>query len=287
MERRNYCFLTVAACLLVSGAPAQILPQITLTVNCAAGQKVGSILKALEVLPRPATVNIQGVCTEPVLITRDDLTLRGTTATDGLRLPPGSGTVLSIDGARRVVLNRMRLDGGAVGLAATGGASFTASDLLVTGGQRTGVSVTMNASGRLSSSTVENVSENALLVQSNGSLWISGSRVLNSVSNAGWVDQGGQLMLTEGTVVRNAGGSFNALTAREGGSITVDHATVECGSTAASGAYAFTGGTVVIAVGGLIQSCQGGWWWMGAVRNSVGGSPTTRGAFMSGTEAAS
>jgi hypothetical protein len=81
-------------------------------VDCGAGETVAATLAAAADHVGPLTITIRGTCTESVTLTRDNVTLRGAGAGDGLRAPASAATVLSLGGARDIVLSRLTLDGG-------------------------------------------------------------------------------------------------------------------------------------------------------------------------------
>ncbi|HSD51422.1 MAG TPA: hypothetical protein VLG48_08440, partial [Candidatus Methylomirabilis sp.] len=96
----------------------------TVEVDCTKGK---TIAKALERgnEDKPLVVVVQGICSENVVIDRDDVTLQGNSSGDGVTgLDPTKDTIL-IDGARRVVLERLTVTGGKNGIVGRRGASFS------------------------------------------------------------------------------------------------------------------------------------------------------------------
>ena len=101
-----------------------LMPQTTATVNvdCTKGQ---SINKALEKHPKAKnlTVEITGMCSENVLVTRDLVTLHGTDpASDGISAVDNTESIdaaVWVRGAHLVTLENLKLTGGFSGLLAT------------------------------------------------------------------------------------------------------------------------------------------------------------------------
>jgi parallel beta-helix repeat protein len=94
---------------LVSTASAQ---SITLTVDCAKGQKIGDAIGRADVT-KPMTVVVRGTCTESVLIDRDWITLQG-----GTVIGPDSNTPTIIVSAIGVTISGMTVSGGSFGVTA-------------------------------------------------------------------------------------------------------------------------------------------------------------------------
>lgn len=99
--------------LLVAAPLAAGKPFKEIDVECRNGD---SINRALERQEDELVINIIGVCTEDVVVTRDRVTLRGTDpALDGIRaasIDDPHGAALFIRGGRRVVVEDLTLAGG-------------------------------------------------------------------------------------------------------------------------------------------------------------------------------
>jgi hypothetical protein len=96
----------------------------TVTVDCGAGETIAGALRGGPAT-RPLVVVVRGSCTEHVVVTRDDVTLRG----EGASLTgDGSADLIRVDGARRVTVESFALSGGRNGLAAARGASVIVRD---------------------------------------------------------------------------------------------------------------------------------------------------------------
>ena len=118
--------LLLFALLLLQSAPvspaAARAPAATEKVNCHKGESVN---KALAKQPAAAAlvVEIDGLCHENVVVTRDRVTLRGTDpATDGIQAVTNadqSDAAVWVRGAQFVTLENLKLTGGFTGLTAT------------------------------------------------------------------------------------------------------------------------------------------------------------------------
>jgi hypothetical protein len=216
------------------------------SINCKDGETVADALAQAPASGR-FTVNIIGVCQESVTIYRDDVTLRGASAGDGLQLPLGMGTVLKIVGARRIYLKLLKLSGGEQGLSVIGGSPFNASYLHITGATDIGLQVTANASGFISNSTIENSGDIGIEASQGGNLRIFSGLIDNHQGFGISAGEAGAVSLHNGAVV--SGMNFIALIADTGGSIDIDDAIVENNNIAG---MAWNGGAITVGGSGSI-----------------------------------
>jgi hypothetical protein len=104
------------------GITAAAQTTATVHVDCTKGE---SIKKALEQhkTARSLIVEIEGMCTENVIVTRDRVTFRGTNpSTDGIQAETNVGQIdaaLWVRGAHEVTIENLKLTGGFAGLLAT------------------------------------------------------------------------------------------------------------------------------------------------------------------------
>jgi hypothetical protein len=124
------------------------------------------------------TVVIHGVCTESVIIGRDDVTLRGATPEDGLTAPDASSHVVYVPGAHRVLLEHMTITGGSRGIMLALGGSIEGCELRVSGADW-GVTAA-EGRARLSNSVIENCQTRNVAVGAGGHVTIWNSTVQNS-----------------------------------------------------------------------------------------------------------
>ncbi len=112
-------------------------------VKCGKGKTIG---KALEKgnKRKPLVIIVQGPepCKENVIITRDDVTLRGDKDVGGtvFAMDPALDTI-SIIGARRVVIDKLTVSGGKDGISAVLGAGFTVQNSTISYNERGGIRV--------------------------------------------------------------------------------------------------------------------------------------------------
>ncbi len=107
----------------------------TVNVSCNNGQSIGKALEGGDE-GQPLVVVVQGICSENVLIDRDDVTLQGNSSGDGVTgLDPTKDTIL-VDGARRVIIENLTVGGGRNGITFLQGARGTVDNCTIqnTGG---------------------------------------------------------------------------------------------------------------------------------------------------------
>jgi hypothetical protein len=147
------CALAIAG---PAAAPGQEIEPRTITVDCTKGK---SITRELEKLPGKALiVKVKGACTENVLITRDNVTLRPDGVGPGT-LGPGdtTGDTIRIDGARRVVIEGFNVTGGRRAVVGVAGATFDLRNCTVQGAagpDGIGVMVAHGSTGTIDACTV-------------------------------------------------------------------------------------------------------------------------------------
>lgn len=113
-----------------SSAPVEI------TVDCTAGDSVNAALNAAPASATSVTITLQGICTENVVIDRNNVSLTGGSIADGIQaLDPTLGTVLVIRGVSNVTLDSLSITGGAFGLACRESSSVVARDIHISGAE--------------------------------------------------------------------------------------------------------------------------------------------------------
>lgn len=204
--------------LLINGV--QVGSQ-TYDVNCNAGETVSGVLENAPASV-PLTITISGVCQESITITRDDITLRGSSLGDGFRDPP-EWFILNLVAAHRVRLENLTLTGGDTGLNVASGATFEASGLRVRDASNSGVHLASEASGTLSGSIIENCGR-GIVTWGSGTLNVHGGEVINTTTFG--VQAGGRSYISLGGGFRVAGSGRQAVFAG-GGVIEINNAIVE------------------------------------------------------------
>src|SRR5262249_26007 len=106
---------------LLSLEPQKDKTASTVTVDCAKGETINQALTKSPTM-RNLTIEISGLCTENVVITRDHVTLHGTDpAHDGIKADLNeeiSDVALWVRGAQLVTVQNLKLTGGFSGLLA-------------------------------------------------------------------------------------------------------------------------------------------------------------------------
>jgi hypothetical protein len=145
------------AALEAGGAPVERL------VNCGAGETVAAALALGARTWGPLTITIVGTCREAVVIARDDTTLRGASAGDGL-----DGTTLGQDlvevAAQRVALRQLTLRTHQIALRARPGAALEARDLDIDGADF-GVYLDAGAIATVTNATIRNSVNSQVMTQ--------------------------------------------------------------------------------------------------------------------------
>jgi hypothetical protein len=174
------------------------------TVDCGAGQTVGAVLTAASNHVGPLVITLQGQCAESVELTRDDVTLQGTADGDGLRAPSGAILVLRVRNARRVVLNRLTLDGNgtASGLSVGRASDLGATDVTIRNSSNA-VFVAEGSAASFGRARIEDNSGNG--IQADGSVSLFDSHVARN-ARIGLLVQGGRALATQTVFEANGEG---------------------------------------------------------------------------------
>ena len=172
-------------------------------VSCDRGETIGA---ALEKAKPGDTIRISGTCVETVVITLDDLTLAGA---EGAVIDGGGGSenVVTIDGARNLMLTGLTVQNGREGILAVNGALFTATDVTVQDNASHGIelirasadfgNVTSRRNVRAGLITARNSSIDVtdvtlvqnltgLVIYSNSSVRLFGRNLLSQNATQGW-----------------------------------------------------------------------------------------------------
>lgn len=216
-------------------------------VDCAAGQTVGQAL-ADNATATSLDITIKGTCTESVNVNRDDVSLHGAAAGDGLQAPSSGATVLQIASARQVRLSQLTVTGGGNGISIGGAALVFGDGVVLKDAAYSGMIVANSSTAFMNNLTVDH-SHESLSVGGGGSLGVNGGTIENGVIGAN-VNGGGTLFLGGGVVV--TGMSFIGVHAAHGGSATLQDATVQ--QNAQAGVAAFQGGTVFVTNRALVRA---------------------------------
>lgn len=162
----------------IAQPPARSQTQ-AVTVNCPE-RSIQSVLN-LNRRRSPLILNINGICTEDVSVTQDDVTFNG--------LPGGtvSGTI-TVDGARRVVFQNLTLTG-----------------------TSNGVEVIRNGAATVRDSIISNNDDNGIFVENGAHVAVLDNEITQNGQNASdpdfgvgiWVDDGSNVRIVGNTITDN------------------------------------------------------------------------------------
>ena len=173
--------MTMIALGMLPTAAAQSL---TVTVDCSRGQTIADALKQGD-SRKPLVVIVRGTCSEFVMITRSDVTLRGQSIEDSVVSGPGTSAPAILIQADRVNLEQMTVTGGANGVVLSGpfGASMTH---VVVRDPSSGSAVLVRAGGDLGVSACTLTQANiGLQLQRGGSARVFSDTEIRDNDNAG------------------------------------------------------------------------------------------------------
>ena len=196
---------------------------IELEVDCKYGDTVNGALASVSSTSAPVTVTISGICDESVGITRDDVTLRGITPSDGIQ---GEFAVYVIADASRVTIDSMTLVGSFAAFTCSEGASAVGSNLTIND-SAIGVLSFHGGNCQIVDSVISN-GGTGLLSGANSYLWSKGSTIQGMVWAANVVSGGGLYLegtpTNPATIVRD---NVRGINTYLGGATTLNKAIIE------------------------------------------------------------
>lgn len=113
----------LVAALLAFPPVANALTDLTINVDCAAGQRIGNALKWPTLFDRRLVVIVNGTCAENVTIERDDVVLRAHASGGAVSAPDSGLPAILVNGARRVTIEKLTVVGGRHGVLFAGSAT--------------------------------------------------------------------------------------------------------------------------------------------------------------------
>jgi len=149
-------------------------------VDCNKGQKIGAVVNGAGAT---ILVVVTGICTENVVITRDDVTI----TTDGINpttiqaLDPSQPTIL-LDGAHRITIDGLtgvgfHIGGGTSGISASRGSTLDLSNCTVSGNSQNAVIASYGSTVSIDNCTVGPNTGNGVVAANTASLVITNSTV--------------------------------------------------------------------------------------------------------------
>jgi hypothetical protein len=136
--------LSTAIAVIVIVALESAAAAAVVNVNCnLRGRSIGGALGAHAKTPDLVLV-VAGTCTENVVITRDDVTIRTNGTPASVVAADSSLSAITLDAAHRIVIdglvaNGIAVSGGTFGIAATRGSSLDVANCAVSGASNTGI----------------------------------------------------------------------------------------------------------------------------------------------------
>src|SRR5258705_4577288 len=184
--------LSIRFVVMLGLAAALPLAAEAVTVNCSAGQTIKQAL-ALSgggAGPKQLVITVSGICTENVLVTRDDVTINtngvapATITAQDANLP-----AIQFEGSRRIVIDGgtpgITVNGGTFGISATRGAAVDVRNCVVTSTSRTGLIASYGSSLVVDNCTITGNANGASAVNSS-SLVVTNS-IVSSNTQAGLI----------------------------------------------------------------------------------------------------
>lgn len=175
--------------------PQQVL---NLSVDCFKGQTVSGALAQATTHAGPVVITISGVCQEAVFVNRDDVTLRGASAGDGIQAPAQNVSAIVVRGMR-TSLQSLTIGGGLDGVQ-VGLGSLEAQNVIVSGASQFGIEI--DAAAGITGSTIDG-NETGIGVGQGGSALVNMTDVSNN-HFMGVTVMGGRLEMHGGSVNGNA-----------------------------------------------------------------------------------
>jgi hypothetical protein len=190
------------ALLLLGALGAAHGQSITYMVDCTEGQKVSDAISRGDA-KKPLVIVVRGTCEESITIARDDVTIRGDTATAGRLHGPAPGVDTVVVSGDRVALRQLTVTGGNVGVRIQGGYNLILDQVTVrdTGGR--GVLV---RSGTLefTNSTIEHAGHDGLYLTRGAAARLATVQVLENSGRGIFVDSNAMVMVASSTIRSNA-----------------------------------------------------------------------------------
>lgn len=165
----------MAAISLCASAPAtQAAQPQTFTVDCAKGQSISAALDKGDER-KPMVLVVKGTCNENVTVIRDDVSLIGEA---GATInAPSAGNAISVNGANRILIDRLSVRGGNPrGISVIGGSNVNITNSDVQFAANHGINVQGTQAVNITNCSVQYSGRSGIGI-TQGSVVISGSQV--------------------------------------------------------------------------------------------------------------
>lgn len=144
----------------------------SIDVNCDKGERIS---KAIGNAKPGQKIKIIGYCRESIIITKNALTLEGSSAV----IDANGKNAITINGANRLVIRGITVRNGNIGIVGKGAANFDLRNVIVTDNKKNGVQISGNTFLQIINSTVRNNGEDGLNIQDNSSARVTGNLVVD------------------------------------------------------------------------------------------------------------
>jgi hypothetical protein len=180
-------------------------------VNCP----TDSLANALNTANAGDTIKLSGTCNERVTVVTDGITLdgQGTAILDGgggFTVPAAVGSsegVITINGARGVVIKGLTVQNGPDGISGNGGASFTVQGIIAKGNADDGIQVNQNSTATLIDCTTEDNGDDGINVFASSSATFHGTVVSTGNGDDGInIAATSSVFIAEAMVIANGNG---------------------------------------------------------------------------------
>ncbi len=171
--------LVIVLTLMLGVARLSLADTVRLNCQDQPSQGPSTLMEALEIAQPGDTIAVRGACPQTqATLTKDDLTLMGSdieqavfTGTDT------SEPVLTIDGARRIVIQNIVTQGGSTGLLVTQGATATLENVSARDNREYGIRIDRGSTAQLRDCMAQGNGDDGFAVLRNANATLSGSIV--------------------------------------------------------------------------------------------------------------
>lgn len=204
---KRMLFAAAVALIAIGLASTSSAQTITLTVDCAKGQKIADAIGRGDA-SKPLTIIVRKTCNEYVQILRDDVTLRGDPSVGGTVNGPGSAAPAILVEGDRTYIEGLTVTGGANGMMFAGPPLASMTNVVVRN-PVSGHAVVARAVGDLSLSGCTLMQANrGLQITRGGAVRVAGNTEIRENADAGiFVDQNSTLFVSGGSKILANGGN--------------------------------------------------------------------------------
>ncbi len=178
-------------------------------VHCQNGETIQAALSQVPFRPLHVTINVFGVCTENVNITRSNVHIRGAAAGAGIQAANATLPVVRSynppNGNQYLRLSRLTLTGGEDGVAVGFATYVQIEDCTISGNDGTGVGISQGVTARIANTVIENNNGGAIGASGGSRLVVSGGIMRNNQQNGVGIGGGSSAEINGGAVISGSG----------------------------------------------------------------------------------